>query len=170
SFGVVPSAIFYFLLNNTFRADAVNDESLLRPILLAFPAFLFALFAALRLAKFNVDERQTQGFIGLATPAATIFVVGILEIYLHNNFSLTKTISQPTFLFACLALLCYAMIAEIPMFSFKFKNFNFAENKTQFGFLAISAIFLVLFRTAAFPLIILLYIFASLILNLSSKK
>ncbi len=170
SFGMVPGAALYFILNNSFRANATADTSDLQPILFAFPAFLFVLFAALRLAKFNVDERQTQGFIGLATPAATIFVIGLLEIYLHNSFGWTETVSQPFFLYSCIAFLCYAMICELPMFSFKLKNIHFAENKTQFAFLAISAVFLVLFRTAAFPLIILLYIFASFIVNRISKK
>lgn len=169
SFGVVPSAIFYFLLNNTARAIAVGDIEK-TAFLSAFPAFLFAAFAALRLAKFNTDERQTQGFMGLATPAATIFVVGLLEIYLHNDFNLTQALSNSFVLYAFIAILCYMMIAEIPMFSFKFKNFSFAENKTQFVFLGISAVLLVFFRVAAFPLIILLYIFASIIQNRLSQK
>lgn len=169
SFGVVPSAIFYFLLNNSFRATAVGDIEK-TAFAAAFPAFLIAAFAALRLAKFNTDERQTQGFIGLATPAATLFVVGLLEIYLHNSFGLSKTLSNSLILYGLIAVLCYLMIAEIPMFSFKFKNFKVAENKVQIGFIAISALLLVFFQTVAFPLIIILYIFASLFLNLSSKK
>lgn len=170
SFGVVPSGVFYFMLNNSFRASSTADTSDLQPILWAFPAFLFALFAALRLAKFNVDERQTQGFIGLATPAATIFVIGLLEIYLHNSFGWTKTVAQPFFLYSCIAFLCYAMICELPMFSFKFNNFSWQENKAPFVFLGISAVLLVFFHLAAFPLIILLYIFASFIVNRISKK
>src|SRR5690606_20822109 len=129
SFGVVPSAVLYFMLNNTFRANAAIGTNDFQPILYAFPALLFVAFAALRLAKFNVDERQTQGFIGLATPAATVFVIGLLEIYLHNSFNLTKMITSPVFLYGSLGFLCYIMLAEIPMFSFKFKKFGWQESK-----------------------------------------
>lgn len=170
SFGIVPSAVLYFMLNNTFRANAAIGASDFQPILYAFPAFLFVAFAALRLAKFNVDERQAQGFIGLATPAATIFVIGLLEIYLNNSFNLTKMIASPVFLYGSLGFLCYTMLAEIPMFSFKFKKIGWAENKTQIVFVAVSAALLVILYTAALPLVILLYIFASFIENLLSKK
>jgi CDP-diacylglycerol--serine O-phosphatidyltransferase len=78
SFGVVPGAVFFYLLFNTAKVN-YTAESELQMTLYAGLGFVFTLFAALRLAKFNTDTRQSVDFIGLATPAATIYVVGLLQ-------------------------------------------------------------------------------------------
>ena len=124
--------------------------------------FVFTLFAALRLAKFNTDTRQSVDFIGLATPAATIYVLGLLQIYLSNSFELSAFIAKPMFVMLNIAFLSFLMIAELPMFSFKFKSFAWKSNEIQFIFLAVSLAMLIFLKFVALPLIILIYIALSI--------
>jgi CDP-diacylglycerol--serine O-phosphatidyltransferase len=81
SFGLLPGAVVYFMILQIMERS--GNASLPIAYLIAYSAvaFLITLFAALRLAKFNVDERQSDGFIGLATPAATIFVWGVWKFF-----------------------------------------------------------------------------------------
>jgi CDP-diacylglycerol--serine O-phosphatidyltransferase len=134
------------------------------------PAFLIALFSALRLAKFNLDERQTEGFIGLATPANTIFVMGILLMFLRNDFNLSAIFLNPLVLFVLVALLSYLLIAEIPMFSFKFKSYGWAGNEVRFMFIIASVILLAAFKFAGISLSIVLYVISSIVSNMLPKK
>jgi CDP-diacylglycerol---serine O-phosphatidyltransferase len=161
SFGVVPGAVFFYLLYNTAKVN-YTAESELQMTLYAGFGFVFTLFAALRLAKFNTDTRQSVDFIGLATPAATIYVVGLLQIYLSNSFELSAFIAQPLFVMLNIAFLSFMMIAELPMFSFKFKSFAWKANQIQFIFLAISIAMLIFLKFVALPLIILIYIALSI--------
>lgn len=157
SFGVLPSFIFKFLIYNSLLQNTpqISQQSL---TIISSVGFLFVLFAALRLAKFNVDIRQTDGFIGLATPAATIFTLGLYFIYDQNSFDIWKIASHPAIIFAILFSLCFLMIAEIPMFSFKFKHYGLKGNELRFGFIFLSIFLLILLKLVALPLIIIFYI------------
>ncbi|MFM2307396.1 MAG: hypothetical protein RLZZ367_2065 [Bacteroidota bacterium] len=168
SFGVVPGAIIFQLLFQKYESsDAMLSTT--RMYMYSAPAFIITLFAALRLAKFNVDTRQTDGFIGLATPAATMFVVGLLLIFLNNSYGLAPVIFTGKVLYGTVALLAVLMIAEIPMFSFKFKNYGFAHNKVRYLFIILSVVLLATLKFAAISLIIILYIIVSVIQKLTSK-
>ncbi len=168
SFGVVPGAIIFQLLFQKYESsDAMLSTT--RMYMYSAPAFVITLFAALRLAKFNVDTRQTDGFIGLATPAATMFVVGLLLIFLNNSYGLAPVIFTGKVLYGTVALLAVLMIAEIPMFSFKFKNYGFAHNKVRYLFIILSVVLLATLKFAAISLIIILYIIVSVIQKLTSK-
>jgi CDP-diacylglycerol--serine O-phosphatidyltransferase len=162
SFGVVPGFIFKFLFFDSLSTHfpTLPDFWL---TLVSNSGFIFALFAALRLAKFNIDTRQSDGFIGLATPAATIFVVGLYQLFNSNAYGLYDIVSIPYVLFTTFILLCFLMIAELPMFSFKFKNYGWKGNELRFGFIAICILLLVVLKLVALPLIILLYILTSII-------
>lgn len=161
SFGVVPAAVFFHLLYQYWETKNLGENFI---FLAASPAFLIALFAALRLAKFNVDERQTKGFIGLATPAATIFVMGILLIFLKNIFGLTEFIFQPFILYGILAVLCFLMVAEIPMFSFKISLKNGIKgNEIQLLFIVLVVLLAVTIKFAAVAASIILYVLLSTI-------
>ncbi len=166
SFGIVPSAIVFQLLFQYWESRSLNETEVL---LASSPAFLLAVFAALRLAKFNVDERQTSGFIGLATPAATIFVTGILLVFLNNSFGLSVIIFQPSMLYGTIAALCFLMIAEIPMFSFKLKKLAWQGNEIQIVFLLMVVGLAATLKFAAIPLSILLYVILSLIQSFIKK-
>lgn len=157
SFGVVPGVILYKLLEVHFPYAphwGVN--------MYAAPAFLVTAFACLRLAKFNLDERQSEGFIGLNTPAMTIFVIGILLIIQNDSLGLGSFINNPIFLFSIVVVLSYLLIAEISFFSFKMKSLAWKGNETRYIFLGIALLEILLLREAAPAPIILTYLLVSL--------
>ena len=168
SFGLVPGAIIFQLLFQKYESSD-NLISTNRMYLYSAPAFILTLFAALRLAKFNVDERQTDGFIGLATPASTMFVVGLLLMFLNNSFGLTQFIFTGKVLYGTVALLSALMIAEIPMFGFKLKNYGWKGNEVKYLFIILSLVLLGALKFAAISLIIILYVIVSLIQKLIIK-
>lgn len=161
SFGVAPGMILYMLLSIGW-AKETGDFSEghfdfgIYPW--AFPAFILSACSGLRLAKFNLDTRQSENFIGLNTPACTIFITGLMLIYANNSFGLGDFVTQPYFLYAVIALFSYLLIAELPMFSFKFKNFTWKDNWLRFSFLILMLVLLVTLQEAAFSILILLYI------------
>lgn len=151
TFGVVPGMLLFKFL-----------EQCLFP----FPhiAFLIPLFSALRLAKFNVDVRQTTSFIGVPTPANTILIASFPLILKSENF-LNPFILNPYFLVGITLMMSYLLIAEIPLFSLKFKNMAWQDNKIQYVFLFISSLLILLIHFVGIPFIIFLYIVLSLINN-----
>lgn len=168
SFGLVPGAIIFQLLFQKYESSEVLISTN-RMYLYSAPAFIITLFAALRLAKFNVDERQTDGFIGLATPAATMFVVGLLLVFLNNSFGLTQYIFTGKVLYGTVALLSVLMLAEISMFGFKFKQFGWKGNEVKYLFIILSIVLIAALKFAAISLIIILYIIVSIIQKLFAK-
>lgn len=160
--GLLPGAVVYFMILQIMERN--SNASLPTVYLIAYSAvaFLITLFAALRLAKFNVDERQSDGFIGLATPAATIFVWGVLEVFLHNTFGLGFIVQSVPFLYAVTALLSVFMIAELPMFAFKFKHYGWSGNEIRYLFIILSVVLLAVFNFASLSIIIILYILISI--------
>lgn len=104
-------------------------------------ALLMAAFSALRLAKFNVDERQTSSFIGLATPANALFWASLLAAF-PELASYAQWI--PFVLIAMMLLSCWLLVSEIPFFSLKFKNLTWADNKERFIFLIGAAVLVAL--------------------------
>ncbi|VBB47262.1 CDP-diacylglycerol/serineO-phosphatidyltransferase [uncultured Paludibacter sp.] len=151
SFGVVPGAIAFSMLSaNGF-------------MLYAFLAFLIPVFSALRLAKFNVDERQSSSFIGLPTPANAIFWAGLA-------LSLSQwLVSHPFILIGIIFFFSYLLVAEIPMFSLKFKNLNWKNNKAQFIFLGGCLLLILLLQQRAIAPLILWYILLSVFQNFIKK-
>lgn len=162
SFGVVPAMVLYTLLTMYFKSVSSNQNEL-QIMLSASPAFLIALFSALRLAKFNVDERQTESFIGLATPANTILIMGLLLVFLRNDYNLSHLLVNPIVLFGLVGVLSFLLIAEIPMFSFKFKSFGWAGNEVRYMFIIASVVLLIAFKFAGLSLAVVLYILVSLV-------
>lgn len=137
---------------------------------LPFSGLFISLAAAYRLANFNIDERQTSSFIGLPTPAFSIFVVSIPLIlyYSHNSFFI-ELLQNFYVLLGITILGCYMMNAEIPLFSLKFKNYEWKGNETKYIFLMGTLVMLVTLQTVAIPLTILFYVLLSVIEN-SIKK
>src|SRR5690606_34284747 len=129
---------------------------------LPFLGLLITLFSALRLAKFNVDTEQTTYFKGLATPANTILIFSLFWIKLKNGFIISQEYDL-YFLIGITLVSCYLLIANIPLFSFKFKGFAWKDNDYKYVFLGISLILLILFQMNSVPFIILLYIITSVI-------
>ncbi|MEM1216231.1 MAG: CDP-alcohol phosphatidyltransferase family protein, partial [Bacteroidota bacterium] len=168
SFGVVPGAILYSLL--VFGQNPEQSSAIEGGIhWLAFPGFLLSAFSALRLARFNLDERQTEGFIGLATPASTIFVIGLLMWYAQDFGGAQEWLTQPLVLYPVIVGLSYLLLAEIPMFSFKFKQLRWEGNALRIIFAALALGLLVIWRELALAPIIAIYVLLNVGLKLAKN-
>jgi len=147
SFGLAPGAIAFSLLEQS------NLPSWLR-----FAGFIIPVFSALRLAKFNIDERQSDSFIGMPTPANAIFWIGI-------SFSFSEVlIANPWLTLGAILILSLLLVSEIPMLALKFKGAGWQKNSSQYLFLAGCLLLLVFFQLNAFWLIILWYVLSSVLL------
>jgi len=152
SFGLAPGAIVF-----SFLTDTGTNEWL------PFVGFLIPVFSGLRLAKFNIDDRQSSSFLGLPVPANAIFWAGL--VYSFSPFLMNNV----WFLFILIALFCFFLVSEIPMFSLKFKNVSWKENQNQYLFLIGCGVILAIFQLSAFALIISWYIASSVGINISRK-
>jgi CDP-diacylglycerol---serine O-phosphatidyltransferase len=160
SFGVVPGAILYMLLHNPqISTDSYN---LLNINYLAMPAFIVSAFSCYRLAKFNLDTRQTENFIGLNTPTNTMFFIGLLYIVKENIFGLADTIETPAFLYSLIPLSSFLLISEIPMFGMKVKGFTWKGNEARFVFLAVAIGLLFWLKWAGLAFVVVFYILLNL--------
>lgn len=148
SFGVLPAVMMYTTLHSQ------TEHSLLPWI-----AFTIAIFSALRLAKFNVDERQTDSFIGLNTPSNALFLTALPFL----PEPLWLWVQQPAVLVVTIIVFSFLLVAELEFFALKFKHFKWAGNEMRFTFLLLAVLLLLWMQQAAIPLIILLYILLSLI-------
>ncbi|MCK4661857.1 MAG: CDP-diacylglycerol--serine O-phosphatidyltransferase [Bacteroidales bacterium] len=169
SFGVAPSIIIYHLLKKSMGIESLIlnfNEIAFYKILFLSSAFIIAIFSGIRLAKFNIDTRQTTSFIGLPTPANAIWIASLPLILNYSEYSFCDNIIlNPYFLIASVILSSILLIAEFPMFSFKMKSLDFKKYKIQFIFILISVILLIILHLIAIPLIIFVYILLSGINN-----
>lgn len=158
TFGVAPTFIIYKLIE-------VSEMSELKYI-----ALIMAFFSAFRLAKFNIDTRQSTSFIGLPTPANALFWLSIplSNEYIENTI-LTNITINPYFLIIGCIFFSILLISELPMFSLKIRSLNLKENKIQFSFVFLSIILIIIFSVQAISIIVLSYILFS-IYQLASKK
>lgn len=163
SFGVVPGVMLFYLINKALNIHQINFED---PVtFVGLLGFSVTIFSCLRLAKFNLDTRQTEGFVGLNTPACTIFVLGLLLMASKNSYNLHDVIVNEVILIPIAFALSYLLVAEIPMFSFKFKSLELRGNKIRLSFIMVILLCLLLFKLgAALSLIILCYILISIAL------
>lgn len=158
SFGVVPGAILYMLLTKS----PTGFETEIPIKWWALAGFILSVFAGLRLARFNLDVRQTEEFIGLNTPACTMFVTGLMLIYAKDLAGVAGYIINPFFLYGVVVLFSFLLVAEIPMFSFKFKSFQWRGNENRIVFIILAILLFIFLKEIAFSLIVLLYILYSL--------
>ena len=166
--GVVPGVVMYKMLSDI---QANQDVYTLTPdtyymAVVPYIGFIITVASCYRLAKFNIDTRQTDSFIGLPTPANALLIMSIPMILFANQYEwLSDILSNPYFLVGLSFLSAYLLNAEIPLFSLKVKYFSWEKNKLQVLFLAVSAILVVLFQYLAIPIIILFYVLLSVINN-----
>lgn len=156
TFGFAPSAIVFSLFKEVQYPEFMSGITEYFP----YTAFIIAAFSALRLGKFNIDPRQSSSFIGLPTPANALFwgslVVGAHSFLVSESFN-------AIYLFILVILMSYLLVAELPMFSLKFKNLSWRDNKVSYIFLLICIPLLAVFRISGFAAIILWYILWSLL-------
>ncbi len=163
TFGVAPATMVFAELSVMDYPQAIEP---LRGILPYF-AYIMAAFAALRLAKFNLDTRQTTSFIGLPTPANALFwgslIVGAADIIEESPYNV--------FIVMCMVLLSsYIQVAELPMFALKFKHWGWKGNEIKYTFLIICIPLLAIFKLSAFAVIIALYVILSVFNNMTARK
>lgn len=172
--GVVPGVVMYKLLENI---GELRDEYNLSSDnfylgVLPFVGFVITLASCYRLAKFNVDTRQTDSFIGLPTPANALFILSLPMILNHSDGTgfVFDMLSNPYILVGISLLSAYLLNAEIPLFSLKVKYFNWDTNKIQIIFLVLSMLLLFFFQYLGIPIIILLYVLLSVVNNTMDAK
>ena len=172
--GVAPAMIMYKLLENANDTNLIpNPKAMVGSwiptddhtiYLMPFFAFLLALGAAYRLANFNIDSRQTSSFIGIPTPAMALVVLAIPLILNFSDIEIAIRFFENRYVLITLTIiLSFLMNANIALFSLKFKNFSFKENKTVFLFLLLSILLLIVLQFVAIPIIILLYVLVSVL-------
>jgi CDP-diacylglycerol--serine O-phosphatidyltransferase len=162
--GVVPGFVMFQMLSNSVNSN---------PSLVYFPylGFIIALGSCYRLANFNIDTRQTDSFIGLPTPANALFILSLpLIVKYSDSLIALELLTNNWFLLVITLLSAYILNAEIPLFALKIKKFNFKDNALQIVFLFISLILLALFQFLGVTLVIVFYVFLSVIMNLITGK
>jgi len=159
--GVVPGIVMFQLLSNsTYVLQTEGTFAMLLP----YVSFLITLASAYRLANFNIDTRQTSGFIGLPTPANTMFILSLPLILQYQPTELFDSLLHNMWVLLGITLLsAYLLNAEIALFALKFNDYSFKNNALKYIFLALCVILLLSLKIIAIPLIILLYIILSLL-------
>ncbi|MCE5206025.1 MAG: CDP-diacylglycerol--serine O-phosphatidyltransferase [Porphyromonadaceae bacterium] len=164
SFGVAPATALFILLRDHTQLPVMTGQW---QFYIPYIAFLIPLFSALRLAKFNIDERQTISFRGLPTPANGLFwvsfTVAVSDIAGNSKFFFPVTV-------ILVILLCWLMISEIPMFSLKIKKISLKGNIRQWLLAVLMIIFVALWGLTGIALGILAYIILSLVTQNSIVK
>jgi CDP-diacylglycerol---serine O-phosphatidyltransferase len=168
SFGVAPGFIGFQIMLMALQKDLATVG--LVDVLFLTSAILIPVFSALRLAKFNIDERQTSEFIGLPTPASALFISSIALILFINETGIVRNfILTPSLLAVIFVADSFLMVSNLRLFSLKFKSPSFSENFIQYLFLGISGVMLFILGLYALPLIIILYVLLSLVEYIQSK-
>jgi CDP-diacylglycerol---serine O-phosphatidyltransferase len=159
SFGLVPGLIGCHLCLASPPFSLAPDT--FSP--LAYFPLIITIASAIRLARFNVDTRQTDSFIGVPTPAMTILMVGLALVVEHDQYNLTPTILNPFFICGLSMIIAWLLNSELPMLALKFKSFSYRENSVQYMLIMSSILAVALFGYTGIPLIIILYIVNSVI-------
>lgn len=161
TFGVAPSAMLFSLFQQVQYPEFMQ---FLRPVM-PYTAFLMAAFSALRLAKFNLDARQSTSFIGLPTPANALFwgslIVGQYAFLVSAKFN-------ALFLFLFMILFCWLMVVELPLFALKFKSMKLKDNQEKIVFL-VGCLPLLFLEYSALAAIIVWYVALSIIINIRKQ-
>jgi CDP-diacylglycerol--serine O-phosphatidyltransferase len=170
TFGVVPGFVMYQLIIYAIGSGAAYlgpDE----PVwYLAYAGMLIPLFSAYRLAKFNIDTRQSDQFIGLPTPANALLISFLPLLMIPEGNAIAEILLKPYVLITLCAIQSYLMVAELPMIALKFKSFGWKGNEWRYLLLLLSAVVVLLIKQKAVPFIIILYVVLSLIQNMFNQE
>jgi CDP-diacylglycerol---serine O-phosphatidyltransferase len=158
SFGVLPGFIVYKLFGG-FSTDFAGFN-------LALSSFLIPVFSAFRLAKFNLDIRQNDSFIGLPTPANALFLSALPFIAIADIQFISNWVLNPYFLAIISTILSFLLVAELPLLALKFNSFGWKGNELRWILIIVSAVLIIAFQIIALPIVITFYIILSIIQNL----
>ena len=166
TFGVAPGFILYQLIRMSHGNPTAEGVDFL-----PFLAILVPWMAALRLAKFNIDETQSTSFKGLPTPALAILIASLplirQKLYASQGFWY-MAFTNSYFLLTVAVFGSLLLVSTFPMFALKFKSYGWKENAIKYSFLILSAILVIAFQVVAIPFVILLYLFLSLLMYLTA--
>lgn len=160
SFGVAPGLILYQLLRLSF---AGRPEGLDVSVWWLVPAVLFPMASAWRLARFNLDQSQREGFEGVPTPAAGLLVASFPLLLLYNPYAIQDVLLNPWVLYALCLVIPYLMVSRLPLLNLKFKTIGFADNKARYLLLLISLVSMLVMGWLSVPAIFIAYILLSLL-------
>ncbi|MCL7764229.1 CDP-alcohol phosphatidyltransferase family protein [Polaribacter sp. Z014] len=165
--GVVPGIIVYkLLIENSSGLHDFNEHNYL-----PYLGLILTLGACYRLAKFNIDTRQSDSFIGLPTPAMSLFIISLPLIQEYSTIEVAQNlIGNNYFLIAITVLLTYLMNAELPLFSLKFKEYSIKNNLVKYLFLVVSLLMIIFLQYISIPLIIIFYVVLSVVSNYRKKE
>ena len=165
--GVVPGIVLFSLLG--YEKQGLDEFSLFSAIPLI--GLLVTIAACYRLANFNLDTRQSESFIGLPTPAMSLFVVSLPLIQMHSDIDfIRELIGNTYFLISISIFFSFLMNSKLHLFSLKFKNYTLRENLFKYVLMVLSVIFLITMKFLAVPIIILCYLILSIIKNSMKTK
>ena len=176
-----PMQTLYFVSSNAWEMSLLGGQV---PIFqmdsmqkfLPFAALIIPFFSMFRLAKFNIDTRQSESFIGLPTPANTIFFMAFPLLLTHYGnttgweHDLIMWLIQPMVLIPIIVIMSLMLVAELPLFALKFKSFKWQGNEIRYIFLISCGILIPTLLFWSIPIIIILYLKLSFINNLLRKK
>lgn len=162
SFGVLPALMLYHLMLKTSNLQVVGTWA-------AYGALLIAVFSALRLAKFNIDTRQSDSFIGVPTPANAI-LIGSFPYLISQQTFFEPFLTNIYVLLGVAVVMSYLMMAELPLIALKFKDFSWAKNQYIYILVASSVVLIAILQFSGVPIIMVLYILLSVIKNIQSIK
>ncbi|UZO79433.1 CDP-alcohol phosphatidyltransferase family protein [Aquimarina sp. ERC-38] len=177
--GVVPGIVMYQLLTRSFGQPFYIDSGNWQEAqvytsfdisYVSFFGLCITLASAYRLAKFNIDTRQTDSFIGLPTPANTLLILSLPLILEYQPSAIVTSIIENKIVLLLITIIsCYLLNAEIKLFALKFKTWGFKENAMRYVFLILCLGLLITLKFIAIPIIILLYIIFSAVYSFRNR-
>ena len=165
--GVVPGIVLFVLLESNQQASYEINTEFKVSMGLPLIGLLVTLAACYRLAKFNLDTRQSESFIGLPTPAMSLFIVSLPLVQMHSDINFVKDlIGNNYFLIGIGILFSFLMNSELSLFSLKFKNYGIKENLFKYILITLSIVLIVAFEYLSVPIIIMSYVILSMLKNM----
>ena len=156
SFGMAPAAIVYYFLHSITAGFPLREG-------ICFFSFIITIFSALRLAKFNIDTRQSNSFLGLPVPANGLFWAAFIPAIIP--FAEGREVLFSVIILALIVVFCLLMVSEFPMFSLKLKDYGWKGNEFPYILINLTILFILVFKTGGVSLVIVAYIILSLIKN-----
>ncbi len=179
TFGVLPGFIVFEMLTQALHLHPIGFSHAY------YLAFLIPIFSAYRLAKFNIDTRQNEQFIGVPTPANSL-LIGSFPLILREYYPLVNTsapakettapewinftLLNPWFFIGITLIMSYLLVAELPLLALKFKNFGWKGNKMRYLLIGGAGLGLLFFKVLALPFIVFFYILLSVFDNQQKKR
>ncbi|PWJ42154.1 CDP-diacylglycerol--serine O-phosphatidyltransferase [Sediminitomix flava] len=158
TFGVLPGMLMMQLLTQVLPKDSY----------LVYAGLILPVFSAFRLAKFNIDTRQTDTFLGVPTPAMTLLVC-TLPFLFDEFLEIGQFLNNAWFLISISIIISILMVSDIPMLAMKFKNYSWGDNKARYIFALGAVPLLIYFSVGGIPFVMMWYILLSVLNNLNAK-